>query len=80
MFLRARLNSSRRIFLGAIGYLLTGQLLMTVIHISWFFDLDGFQTGSSTSGLVLLFGPLVIANRRHSLLHCLFLQRGDRGK
>lgn len=58
LFWRAKNSGSRRRFLGALGFLLTGLLLMSLIHLFWFFDIDGFQSGSSTSGLVLFFGPI----------------------
>ena len=41
----------------AFGCLIGAMLLIVPVHIAWLFDIGGFASGSSTSGITFLFLP-----------------------
>ena len=42
---------------GAKGFLYPNAVILLLVHLAWFFDLDGTQTGSSTSALIFAVIP-----------------------
>ena len=43
---------------GFWGFLAGVNLFMLPVHISWYFDIGSFKTGSSTSGLIFAVMPI----------------------
>ncbi|RMF18698.1 MAG: hypothetical protein D6761_01975 [Candidatus Dadabacteria bacterium] len=55
---RARRRHDRAAMVATVGFLVGAMLFSMPLHVIWFLDLDGTRTGSSTSGLLLLFIPI----------------------
>ena len=50
-------NNSIRGLNGAKGFLYTSGTILLLVHLAWFFDLDGTKTGGSTSSLIFAVIP-----------------------
>lgn len=54
----SKLDSSKPVFWGGIGFTITGGILTLLLHTAWLFNWGDFATGSSTSALTFIFIPI----------------------